>query len=108
MIITRHVGIHRYGKHEIPVTIIDDDGRLFDTVLYFDKAPSVPNINAAASAYVAKIKESEGIPVEEVSIQLSEVKSVLIGKGLMEVGETWDEWKSKPITMNARIKEEAK
>lgn len=93
MNITRHTGINRHGKHERPVTIIDDDGRIFDTVLYFDTAPSIPNIEAAAIEYVNRVKRSEAEMPEEEMVAVREIEAVLKMKGITD---KWKDWKTKP------------
>jgi len=109
MIITRHQGIYRFGKHEQPVTITDDDGRLFDTVLFFEKLPSVSNIERAAQEYVVSVKTAEtAIPDSEVVISVAEVEAVLKGKGLMESAEKWQDWKAKPTSVIASAAKEQK
>lgn len=99
MIITRHSGINRFGKHERPVTIQDDDGVLYDAVLYFDKVPSVPNINAAAIAYVENLKSAGNSPYAE-TIPIVEVETILRARGIMELDENWEEWCTKPVEVN--------
>jgi len=95
MKITQHTGIFRFGQHERPVTIEDDDGRIYDTVLLFDVAPDKKRIDDDAKAYLDKMKIVVP-PVEPSMISIDEVESVLKSKKLMTANEKWGDWKNKP------------
>jgi hypothetical protein len=101
MVITRHTGINRHGYHERPVTVIDDDGRIFDTVLLFKNAPSVPNIEEDAIAYVNRIKNSQTVD-ETTIVAVSDVETVLRRRGVLGETERWADY-SAPYRSIPRI-----
>lgn len=91
MVVTKHVPIYRFGRYEQPITVLCDDGKLFDDVLFSLKPPDNQAIDTFA---LHLINRANIVPDQILMISVDEVELVLKNKGVMAVEDKWETWKT--------------
>jgi hypothetical protein len=79
--------------NELPVTIMLDDGSVYEEIIRFAKPPTEKEIAIAVQDRVAKLSLPEPEPDEMLS--KAEVEAILRDKGYLAQEENWEGLKAK-------------